>query len=677
MIQIKQIDFYNYRIAGTSCLSFEDPDNGYYMYGLIAENGTGKTTILNAITWCLYGEEYQLKDADRALPIINAKKLKEMELYETADVSVRLTIVDKDTEIVFTRTHRIIRSETDDGVPVAAPDNKSDFVVTTSDLSNPESTKSHYNDDADFYVAEYFEKSIHDFFFFDGEKLEEFFTANKANSIQTSVEAIAQISLLDTVIRNSREISNVKSRKVGKKHPNIKRLEKERDEAFETWKKDGEELDRLNKMYADRDRVKKEIDTLLNENSLSAELQAQKELLREKLDSIDVRQKDLNKRKTRLAVRSMTLLHLYPSIEASMKLIREKSTAGDYTVLLSKKQLEELLKEAVQHREECPVSCPVCGTGIEMPQLMHLQKIISRQTVNDDTSLVLRTLEEDLGKAKEEILGFKDAYAAIGKEEIGLQDEREKAEKQFKVVSDKILKLGTKKDENGKPIDFTKLEKKSRGLESEIAGILKTIGSVETLEATHNNDYKAKCLEYDKAVSEQNEDKDLQDEIDTLKMIVNSLSSVRDSITKEVREKLEGITKQIFMKVIKKKETFGEIRINDSYQLSVFDEYGQEMTGSSSATEYMILAYSYTLAIHKASGHNCPLVIDSPLGRVSGEIRKNTAEMLLETSKQKQIIMLFTEDEYSPSVRALFEDKATMKTVRLAEHERAWEGATI
>ena len=283
MIQIKQIDFYNYRIAGTSSLSFDDPDNGYYMYGLIAENGTGKTTILNAITWCLYGEEYQLKDADRALPIINAKKLKEMELYETADVSVRLTIIDKDTEMVFERTHRFIRMETDDGVPIATPDNKSDFVVTTSDLSNPNSTVSHYNDDANYYVAEYFEKSIHDFFFFDGEKLEEFFTKNKANSIQTSVEAIAQISLLDTVIKNSRVISNTKSRNVGKRYPNVKRLEKERDDACKTWKKDGEELKRLNEMYADREQAKKEVDKLLNDNSTSKELQAQKELLKENL----------------------------------------------------------------------------------------------------------------------------------------------------------------------------------------------------------------------------------------------------------------------------------------------------------------------------------------------------------------------------------------------------------
>lgn len=103
MIKLKRIDFTNYRIAGTYSLSFDDSDNDYHMYGIVAENGTGKTTILNAITWCLYEKEYQLKDADRALPIINSKKLKEMELDSYAYVGVRLTILDEDKEIVFDR----------------------------------------------------------------------------------------------------------------------------------------------------------------------------------------------------------------------------------------------------------------------------------------------------------------------------------------------------------------------------------------------------------------------------------------------------------------------------------------------------------------------------------------------------------------------------------------------
>ena len=98
------------------------------------------------------------------------------------------------------------------------------------------------------------------------------------------------------------------------------------------------------------------------------------------------------------------------------------------------------------------------------------------------------------------------------------------------------------------------------------------------------------------------------------------------------------------------------------------------MTGSLSATEQMALAYAFTLAVHKASGKNCPLVIDSPLGRVSDKIRENMAEALIEVSKTKQIIMLFTPDEYSDEVRSIYNGAATVKELNLSDDENYVEG---
>lgn len=98
------------------------------------------------------------------------------------------------------------------------------------------------------------------------------------------------------------------------------------------------------------------------------------------------------------------------------------------------------------------------------------------------------------------------------------------------------------------------------------------------------------------------------------------------------------------------------------------------MTGSLSATEQMALAYAFTLAIHKASGKNCPLVIDSPLGRVSDDNREKMAAALKEVSKNKQIIMLFTPDEYSAEVRTIYEGTAVVKELVLSEDENYVEG---
>ncbi len=670
MISIKQIDFQNFRIVGTNSLTFADPGNGYHMHGIIAENGVGKTTILNAITWCLYGEEYQLKDTSTSLSIINSKKLNEMAMNESAIVSVKLTIEDDNKELVFERRHKVIRSQTNDGTALPILDMKSDFVVVESDLSTSDSAKSYTNEDAEFRVAEYFEKSIHDFFFFDGEKLEEFFTANKASSIQTSVEAIAQISLLDAVIRNSRDISSKLSSKVSKNHPIVKRLETEMLSAKHSLDNERDQLEKHNNDLDNTQKARDDLEKIRREHSLSASYEKQKSLLEDKKTEIKEKQDALYKKMMRLAIRGMTLIHLYPAINSSLKLIEEKGSSGDYSVLLSKSQLEAIIKDALEH----VTKCPICSRNLETPQIVHIQSLVSRQTVDDDTSLTLRTLKEDLIKAKEELLNFKNEYQEVLETRRRLEDEYSDVERDYNDVSANLSRLGTARDEEGNVIDFLELDNKIRNYDSNIASINRVIGATEALIRNNENTYQEKCEEYEAAVKRENEDKELQSIIDTLKFIIENLTSVKEEIAKEVRTKLEEVTKEIFMKVIKKKETFGNIRISDSYRLSLYDTYGQEMTGSSSATEYMILAYSYTLAIHETSGHNCPLVIDSPLGRISGDVRTNTAEMLLDISRSKQIIMLFTEDEYSESVKKLFNGKAALKTIILAGNEKAWEG---
>lgn len=106
----------------------------------------------------------------------------------------------------------------------------------------------------------------------------------------------------------------------------------------------------------------------------------------------------------------------------------------------------------------------------------------------------------------------------------------------------------------------------------------------------------------------------------------------------------------------------------------MYDKNHNEMTGSLSATEKMALAYAFTLAIHKTSGKNCPLVIDSPLGRVSDDNRENMAKALLDVSRDKQIIMLFTPDEYSSSVQKLYQSSANVRELKLSSDESFIEG---
>ena len=121
--------------------------------------------------------------------------------------------------------------------------------------------------------------------------------------------------------------------------------------------------------------------------------------------------------------------------------------------------------------------------------------------------------------------------------------------------------------------------------------------------------------------------------------VLNDLTSCFNQVKKQLMDKIkveiEENTWNTFKNMIWKKETFNNLKIDEDYQMSVYNNNLNDMTGSLSATESMALAYSFTLAIHETSGKNCPLVVDSPLGRVSDDNRKNMANELLKISQKK------------------------------------------
>ena len=56
-------------------------------------------------------------------------------------------------------------------------------------------------------------------------------------------------------------------------------------------------------------------------------------------------------------------------------------------------------------------------------------------------------------------------------------------------------------------------------------------------------------------------------------------------------------------------------------------------------------------ALNNVSGFDIPIIIDTPLGRISKEPKKNIAKNLPNYLKNKQVVLLVTEEEYTQDVR--------------------------
>ena len=68
--------------------------------------------------------------------------------------------------------------------------------------------------------------------------------------------------------------------------------------------------------------------------------------------------------------------------------------------------------------------------------------------------------------------------------------------------------------------------------------------------------------------------------------------------------------------------------------------------------EENLLALSFMMALHSLSGFEIPLIIDAPLEKLDKSKRLDFISELHEYTKDKQIVFLFTDSQYTDDVRA-------------------------
>lgn len=80
-MRIKSIEIKNLRQLKDVMIRFDKDNDENDLHVILAENGVGKTNILNAITWCLYNKEMHLRDKENALEIVNSQVVEEKRNY--------------------------------------------------------------------------------------------------------------------------------------------------------------------------------------------------------------------------------------------------------------------------------------------------------------------------------------------------------------------------------------------------------------------------------------------------------------------------------------------------------------------------------------------------------------------------------------------------------------------
>jgi DNA sulfur modification protein DndD len=135
------------------------------------------------------------------------------------------------------------------------------------------------------------------------------------------------------------------------------------------------------------------------------------------------------------------------------------------------------------------------------------------------------------------------------------------------------------------------------------------------------------------------------------------MENIKETILSQIRTETEENLNKYFNDLIWK---------DDKYTISLDEDYSVEVQGpdspdnrigSLSAGEKQVLALSFMAALSDISGFTAPIVIDTPLGRISGNPKKLIAQNLPDYLEDTQMTFLMTDEEYTDEVQGLMKHR--------------------
>ncbi|MEM2942809.1 MAG: AAA family ATPase [Candidatus Bathyarchaeia archaeon] len=635
-MRIERITLRNYRQFRQAQVTFRKrPDTDLHF--IVGTNGTGKTNLLNAINWCLYGDEPHLSNSSQGLPLVNVNTIHKTETGKDQEVAVEVRAeTEQGSPVTFTR--RAVFRKHDDGQMVRQG---TTFEVRFVDEKG--NTKIATDEAAHVCVERFVPKRIREFFFFDGERLDNYFREATGQNIRHAVFQISQIDLLETrVERKLKEILDDLRKEAGKANPQIEqaraRLEQAQAKLDEIEERIGECETQIAKAKAKVAEYHEKLKGIPDIEALEKEREKLQADIKETKDFLKVKEDE----KENLLLECGNVLMLWPAIKKATQTIEEKRRKREIPPPVGKDFLEEALRSQ---------TCTVCGRQLDDTSRDRVRELLRDMESSSDIAIRLVQMESPLRHFRQRVEQFEDQVKRVTREIEKYQQELAELTQKMNEVDGQIAGYDEERIREWYR-ERTRFEE-LRDQNQERLGALHTMKQeAERARAEAERQYKEEVEREQKA-------KGLKKKEEFCTRALEIVRSTREAIMEETRKRIEGETKRRFIGLLWKKLTFEDIRIEADYSISLIHSMGYECLGSVSAGERELLALSFTLALHRASGFDSPILIDTPVARISDVHRENFGKVISEVSTSKQIVLLLTPDEYSEEISKFLDGRAS------------------
>lgn len=586
-------------------------------------NMRGKTSLLNAIRWALYG--HALDRFGKYMPTV---KLINWDAAQSGDLTMSVVLrfrVDADG---YELTRRVQPKD-----PLIPGKSDQDFEEKLYLEKNGYQLSS---DTVQTEINRILPEQISLFFLFDGEMLNKYegllsSSDKQAQIIKDSIELILGVPSLSNAVSDLR----INLKEAAKKQQQLAKKDKSAKVFAEVAAQLQADIDQLEEDLAglqeERDKSlqkKQDLDEQLQATAAIETDVARLKLLQDQIQKLEAEQARLQEEERAKLTNAWRDL-VQPKIQARIQRLEQESSAqmdglSKANVVKTKaKDLNELLSGSL---------CPLCGSAVSDLDVAALQR---KKAELEDELKHLSFDEEAWSKASESIRRLRRLSPAGVADTIGYI-EKELMKVRVDLVD--LEQLGRDLNERLKAHDQVAIARNRRDyddvtkeigvLESQIEGKEKLISDKQA-EATRN---RAQISKVGGPELER-----LNREVQLYESLIALFEKAIERLRDDLKVAVERDASEIFLQLTTDRSYKG-LRINDYYGLAILDQKGGEVPVRSAGAE-QIVALSLIGALNRNAIRKGPIVMDTPFGRLDPEHRENILKFIPTMSDQITLLV--------------------------------------
>lgn len=325
--------------------------------------------------------------------------------------------------------------------------------------------------------------------------------------------------------------------------------------------------------------------------------------------------------------------------------------------VLPLKLIEPLLNQAQERGEvESLVKQQQIARDILLERDKRLLNLINKIDIAADQFAQIKTfLDEDIQtintslKESPWLLADAESLSKLGNILYYLQTTSNTAKQQLKQLKNKeeeIITLERQIQAAAAPEDYQKLVESVKEAQNKVTDIKSNCETVtrRLIELqTEIDKLKKDLTEYSVQTIEH---KSKENIINASTRVQETLKLFRERLTLRKLNKLENEVTECFRYLLHKSDLVHRIIIDtNTFSLSLYDSNSKQVDKHRlSAGEKQLLAIAFLWALARVSGHQLPVAIDTPLGRLDSSHRSNLVERYF-PSASHQVILLSTDTE--------------------------------